>query len=191
MKKVLVTGDSFAADWTSKGIEYPGWVNLLAEEFDINNIAQAGVGEYKILLQLQSVDLSEYDFIIISHTSHSRIHSSTSFHNSKLHSNCDLIFTDVIDNNLKEAEWFFKYVYDDEYYKFIYNSIRTKINDLVKDKECLHIDSFYTDYDTSQSNTIEIVDLWRNNRGNVNHMSKEANIKLYNQISFHILSYER
>ena len=163
MKKILVTGDSFAADWSSKGIDYPGWVNLLDNTYDVTNIAQAGVGEYKILKQLQSVKLEEYDIIIVAHTSHSRIHSGTSLHNTKLHSNCDLIFTDVIDNNITEAEWFFKNVYDDEYYKFIYELTRKEISKLTGKVPTLHIDSFYTDYSTLEDDVIEIGNLWRNN----------------------------
>ena len=190
MSKILVIGDSFAADWTSKGIEYPGWVNLLDSEFTVTNIAQAGVGEYKILLQLKSIELEEYDLVIVSHTSHSRVHSNTSLHSTDLHSNCDLIFTDAIDSGIKEAEWFFKYVYDDDYYKHIYRTIRKQIFDHIGEKPCIHIDSFYQEFASHESPVIEISDLWRNNRGPVNHMNKEANIKLYNQISFHILSYE-
>ena len=46
-KRILVAGDSFAAEWpTGKG-----WVHKLAEDNAVNIVAQAGVGEYKILKQ--------------------------------------------------------------------------------------------------------------------------------------------
>lgn len=190
MNNILVTGDSFAADWTSKGIEYPGWVNILASRYSVTNLAQAGVGEYKILQQLKSVNISNFDLVIVSHTSHSRIHSSTSFHDTDLHSNCDLIFTDVIDNNLPEAEWFFKYVYDDNYYKHIYESLRKEIHSMIGDTPCINIDSFYQNFCSYENCVIEINSLWRNNRGDVNHMNEKANTELFNTLNFHILSYE-
>ena len=191
MNKILVIGDSFAADWTSKGLKYPGWVNTLASMYSVTNLAQAGVGEYKILQQLKSVNLDDFDLVIVSHTSHSRIHSSTSFHNTDLHSNCDLIFTDVIDNNLPEAEWFFKYVYDDEFYKYIYGILRKEIHSTIGATPCINIDSFYERFCSQESNVIEISSLWRNNRGEVNHMNEQANKELFNKVNFHILSYER
>ena len=64
-QKILICGDSFAADWTIK-TKTSGWVNFLK---DTDIIAQAGVGEYKILKQLQSCKLELYTHIIISHTS--------------------------------------------------------------------------------------------------------------------------
>jgi len=45
--KILICGDSFAADWT---VKYPGqgWPNMLAQQHEIVNLAQAGCSEYKI-----------------------------------------------------------------------------------------------------------------------------------------------
>ena len=50
--KILICGDSFAADWT---IKYPGqgWPNMLSQQYEIVNLAQAGCSEYKILKQLE------------------------------------------------------------------------------------------------------------------------------------------
>jgi hypothetical protein len=56
MKRLLITGDSFAANWQIKynGV---GWVNLLENDFEVKNIAQAGVSEYKIMKQLENQNL--------------------------------------------------------------------------------------------------------------------------------------
>ena len=52
LKEFIVAGDSFAAEWpTGKG-----WVHKLAEDNAVNIVAQAGVGEYKILKQLQECE---------------------------------------------------------------------------------------------------------------------------------------
>jgi hypothetical protein len=60
MDKLLICGDSFAADWTVK-VKEKGWVNLLAQDYKVTNLAQAGCSEYKILKQLQSVNLDKFD----------------------------------------------------------------------------------------------------------------------------------
>ena len=47
--RILIAGDSFAAEWPGNN----GWVKLLSQKFSVTNVAQAGVGEYKILKQLK------------------------------------------------------------------------------------------------------------------------------------------
>ena len=56
-KRILITGDSFGCEWP--GGEGIGWPLILSETHAVNNLAQAGVGEYKILKQLH--DLSAHD----------------------------------------------------------------------------------------------------------------------------------
>jgi hypothetical protein len=97
MAKILIIGDSFSSDWSKKYKDYPGWPNLLAQDFDMTNLSQPGCSEFRILKQLKSVDLNEYDFVIISHTSPSRIYTRQHpIHSGDpLHSESDLIFTDI------------------------------------------------------------------------------------------------
>ena len=44
-KFIALLGDSFVQEYNAD----PGWVDILAEKHLVNNVAQAGVGEYKIL----------------------------------------------------------------------------------------------------------------------------------------------
>jgi hypothetical protein len=112
--KVLIAGDSFAADWRVKYPNQTGWPNLLAEKYDTTNIAQAGVSEYKILKQIQNVDLSKYDSVIISHASPNRVHclSHPVHSNDTLHKDSDLIYTDLLEqeptDDVKIAIEYFK-----------------------------------------------------------------------------------
>ena len=53
--KILVAGDSFAAEWPGDD----GWVKLLAQSHEVTNVAQAGCGEYKIFKQIYLIILSE------------------------------------------------------------------------------------------------------------------------------------
>ena len=55
--KLLLAGDSFAAEWPGENV----WPKLLAKQHDVTNVAQAGVSEYKILKQLHNAELKDYD----------------------------------------------------------------------------------------------------------------------------------
>jgi len=129
--KILVAGDSFAAEWPGNS----GWVKLLAQEHPVTNVAQAGVSEYKILKQIQNENLQDYDAVIVSHTSPSRVHTlDHPLHKDGLHKDCDLLWTDIEDRpslfnpSLKAAKGYFKYHYDDNYYQTIYSLLRKEIN---------------------------------------------------------------
>ena len=62
MKKILIAGDSFSSlQLAGKN----GWPKLLTNYYDVTNISQPGIGEYKILQRLKSQDLSKYDLVYI------------------------------------------------------------------------------------------------------------------------------
>lgn len=185
--KILISGDSFAASWPDANL---GWVNLLANVFDVTNLAQAGVGEYKILKQLESIDLNIFDIIIVSHTSPSRIHTPNHpLHKNGFHKDCDLLANDIIDRNswlnpsLKAAQGFFKHHYDDQYQVDIYNLIRKNINDKLKNFSYISI----THTEVSKNLTVEISnidfsDLWKKERGSINHYTVEGNKIIFKKI---------
>ena len=109
---ILIAGDSFAAEWPGED----GWVKLLAKKHNVTNVAQAGVSEYKILKQIKNASLDEYDAIIVSHTSPSRVHTPEHpLHKEGLHKDCDLIWTDLegrsnfLNPSLKAAQGYFQY----------------------------------------------------------------------------------
>jgi hypothetical protein len=187
IKQILIAGDSFAAEWPNGDL---GWVNLLKNNYTITNIAQAGVGEYKILKQIQSVNIKDYDLIIVSHTSPSRVHTiSHPIHKKGFHKNCDLIITDLEDrlslfnNSLDTAKKWFEYHYDDEYQIDIYNLIRKEINFII-DIPYLSLSHIPLVNQLSiEKNHIDFSDLWFNNRGKINHYTKEANYEIYNKVN--------
>ena len=68
-KRIVLAGDSFGCEWPIG----EGWSLMLAKNA-VNNIAQAGVGEYKILKQLwnecrDAYWVNNYDAVIVCHTS--------------------------------------------------------------------------------------------------------------------------
>lgn len=134
--KLLIAGDSFAANWQVKYQQYAGWPNLVAKNYTVTNLARAGVSEYKILKQICSIDPDQFDLAIICHTLPSRI--TTIKHpvhaNDVLHGSADLIFSDiehhaklwhnVFNKALHSAKDFFKYHYDQEHQDTVYRLLR-------------------------------------------------------------------
>jgi len=183
--RILVAGDSFAAQWPGNN----GWVKLLAKEFDVTNVAQAGVSEYKILKQLKQENIDDYDCIIVSHTSPSRVHTpSHPLHKHGLHKDCDLLYNDIdrtsfFNRSLSAAKGYFKYHYDDQYHCDIYHLLRKEINNILATKNYIsmsHID--IAKLFIVEDKHIDFSEFWKENKGKENHYSKEGNQKLCNII---------
>lgn len=184
--KILLAGDSFSAKWPDSTT---GWPELLKTEFKITNLSQAGVSEYKILKQIKSQNLDDYDLIIVNHTSPFRVHTVNSIHNTKLHSNCDLIFTDVEANYDEKDErvvtafnWF-KYHYDEEYQIDIYKLMREEIARTIGNRRYLAIDHTSTSSDHKfETNHLCFKNFWLLNKGVVNHYTEFGNQYVANTV---------
>lgn len=190
--KVLVAGDSFAAPWSSN-CPYPSWTDLLSKEFDVTNVAQAGVSEYKIFKQLASVQ--DFDTVIVSHTSYSRVHTNNSLHSTELHKHCDLIYQDVVgkndffDTKRKSARLWFEHHYDDEYQKDIYCLLRSRINQLLADKNYISISHLEVAKPfIIEDQHIDFSEFWKSNRGLVNHYTEHGNTKVFEIIKERLCS---
>jgi hypothetical protein len=195
--KILIVGDSFAADWSVKYNQYLGWPELLSHDYDVTNLAQAGVSEYKILLQIESVaDIKDYDIVIVSHTNIYRIHTRKHpIHRSDiLHNNADIMLNDCtyhakrpwnwFNRSLLSAIGFIKYHFDEEYYKKIYTFFRDSINQKLSDVgSVITIDNF--DHETTfveEKNVLNFSSVWREYPGLINHCSPEGNELIYTQL---------
>lgn len=122
--KLLICGDSFSADWQIKYPDRKGWVNLLADKYQVTNIAQAAVSEYKIWKQITSVNLNEFDTIITSHASPNRIHCKKHpiHSNNILHKDSDLIYNDLLEHDDEDSQLavrFFERYFEIDYYQDI------------------------------------------------------------------------
>jgi len=184
MKKILILGDSFAADWSVKYKDYMGWPNLLKEKYEVTNLAQAGVGEYKIYKQLLDVNNIEYyDCVIISHTSPFRVHTRNHpiHKNDSLHSNADLIYGDIeyhyytkwynfFNKGLKAAFSYFKFHFDIDFYETTYWLYRNEIERKLSDTKTIVIDNFH-----NNKGTLNFTDMYPEYSGKINHFSKEGN----------------
>jgi hypothetical protein len=183
---ILVAGDSFAAEWPGS----KGWPKLLKQNFNITNVAQAGVSEYKILKQLKSVDLDSFDIVIVSHTSPYRVHTKKHpIHKKGLHENCDLIYNDIVDRvsffnpRLKSAQSWFNYHFDEEYQEEIYVLIRKEIRNFLSTRKYISIT--HTDISTEYSvehNNISFSDIWSQNKGKENHYNEIGNLLVHKKL---------
>lgn len=193
MAKLLIIGDSFAADWTKK---YPGagWPNMLALRHEVTNLSQAGCGQYKIWLQLQSIlpHLDQFNFILVSHTSPYRIYVKDHpvHRGDALHGASDLIYNDIIDKvdldkNLASIVWWFENYFDLDHAKFVHNLICEKIDSTLRPykERVIHM----TNLDWSDlyrfEDMISFESLFKTHRGLMNHYNQEGNELIFKSIN--------
>jgi hypothetical protein len=178
--KLLIAGDSFAADWHSAK---PGWPNLLNNHYIVTNIAQAGCSEYKIYKQLCSVDLNEYDHIIVSHTSPYRIYAKENpiYRNNTIHKDSCFIYSDVHEHELSCVTEFFEKYFDIEYAEHMHNLLLKDIEKLCPE-HTIHITSFEWKRLHTCKNWIDFSKVFKTHRGMVNHYSDKGNKIVYNRL---------
>jgi hypothetical protein len=180
--KILICGDSFAADWSVKYSDYPGWPNLLATLHDVTNLAQAGCSEYKIWKQLSSANLSEFDCVVLSHTSPFRLPTELhpDHHADKLHKDCDLIYLDIknsTDKSLQSVVEYFEKFFVPEYAIFVHKLIiEHEIQFLKLFKGTLiHVTNLQQEFDYAEHKLISFEKIFNDYKGLINHFSKQGN----------------
>lgn len=186
--KILITGDSFAADWQPKYPDKKGWPNFLADEHNVINLAQAGCGEFKILKQLQSVTLSDFDKIIIAHSSPFRLYvKNHPVHTDQLHRNCDLIYSDIKEHSKNNKKLlalvdYFENYFDLDYAVDIHNITCEKIDQITKKFKPIHITGFEWEGLYQFDNMINFNYIFKKYKGIMNHYSFEGNNEVYGYI---------
>ena len=184
--KVLIVGDSFAADWTAKYSDQKGWPNYLSEQYSVTNLAQAGCSEYKIRKQLDSVNLNEFSHCIVSHTSPNRIpvEHNPLHTNDILHHSCDFIYADICESKNSSVqsikEYYEKHFYQ-EYYDYVHSLIINDIDKLIKQSSVntLHITFFDIQHPLINKNYFNIFQAFP---GKINHLSDSGNKRIFEDI---------
>ena len=185
MSKILICGDSFAADWTVKYPDQKGWPNMLAEHHDVINIAQAGCSQYKVLKQVQSVFPEDFDKIIISHTSPYRLpivnHPLHLY--DPLHKDSDLIYLDIKDRpGLEGLASYFENHMDLEFCTYMHTSMCQEIDKLTEWDDVLHMSGIYWHDLYEFPGMIHFEDIMKYHPGLMNHMSDEGNRKVLEKV---------
>jgi hypothetical protein len=193
VKNLLIVGDSFSSEQISDQF---GWPVLLKEDFKVTNLSGPGIGEFKILQKLQSVDLNKFDLIIISHTSPNRIHCQYNplYPDGHVYRNSDVIFADaeskiITTSAANHLVYYYKYIFDETYYQFIHRCCCREIDQLTQNQKVLHITHFDWDKLYVFPGMINYYNFWLRNRGEYSHYTKEANIILYQQIKEKLRNY--
>lgn len=195
MKKILIFGDSFAADWTVKH-DGKGWPNMLAQKHHVLNLAQAGVSEYKIHAQLEQINwLNDFDTFICCHTSPYRVptRQHPRLHEDPLHYAADLIYSDIeyhadkwyniFNRSLHAAKNFFYHHYDKDYFEVTYKMFREAINDRLRSREYIVLNTFPEMKDfIIEDQVIDVTDVVTKHPGLINHMSPKGNQLVYQRV---------
>lgn len=186
MKQILICGDSFAADWSPDYPNCQGWPNQLGNVYQITNLAQAGCSEYRIYKQLKSAQLSNFDLIIVSHTSPYRIYAEhhPGQTRDKIHTNCDLLFSDIehlakTNSDYKSVEMYFKKFFSLEYAEFSYDLLVKEIYSLLANYPTLHVTHQQTH---TKLNWADFSDIYSNYPGLINHYSDIGNQKVFDKL---------
>jgi len=190
--KILIAGDSFAADWSIKYPEAHGWPNMLANEHEVTNVAEAGCGEYKIFQQLRKQELKDFDVVIVSHTSPYRIH--TNFHpihnQDKLHHNSDFIYEDCRAHGLTAIVEYFEKYYDLDYARYVHTQICRDLHMVVstQSNESIHITHGDWEGLFNFHKMLNFEELAKIEPGNTNHYSAGGNRLVFNMLKERLAS---
>lgn len=187
---MLIIGDSFAVNWPGN----TGWTSALAEHYDVDNRAQAGVSEYKIYKQLAAIVNLDYDVVIVAHTSPYRVvtrqHPVHSPHSQ--HGNADLLLTDIeyhsqtwrgwLNWSLQAAKNFFKYHFDPDYQETAYSLFREKIHAIIAKKNipCIVVHTpIVPDQFVTESYVVTVLNIAP---GHPNHLNATDSEQLVSQL---------
>lgn len=181
---ILILGDSFSADWREDYHDCQGWPVLLENTFTVTNLSQCGCSEYRIAQQLHSADPSNFDFVIVSHTSPYRLYAPhhPAYNSDSLHRDCDFLYSDVEAHHklypeLHCVKEYFESFFDLEHAKFNHRltieHIERKLTEYsVPVLHIAHIDwtGLYTPMCFRSYN-----DVWNKERGAINHYTDRGN----------------
>lgn len=178
---ILIIGDSFSVP-----SHEDSWSVKLSNIYNIVNLSQAGCTEYHILKQLESVNIDDFNFVIVCHTSPYRIYvPKHPIHTQGMHKNAGLLLNDVeyhskrirnlFNRSLHAARNFIKYHYSEQYQLDIYSLIKNKISNIITEHKRIEMTWWEND-------NFGLKQLRSDHPGTINHMTAEANQILLNQI---------
>ncbi len=188
-KKILICGDSFAADWQRKWPNRRGWPNQLAGIFSVENRAQAGCSEYRIWQQLKDFDALTWSAVIVSHTSPTRVYvrEHPVHHGDALHSHSDFIYADVaahVHNHpeLRSLVDYFERWFDIDQARDMHGLICEKIADITAQARVIHVTHIDWQGLYQFPNHVDCSDIFVRHRGDANHYSRMGNEMVFQRI---------
>jgi hypothetical protein len=171
-KSLYIFGDSFSVS------NKDSWAEMLENEYKIYNFSSNGSSEYRIWKNYQNIkDKIKNDKVLFCHTSPSRIFlkNQENFSSRMLpsHPFCDLIFSDIYAKKEKKFQKILQQIWDEDFFSDTYQLMLT---DSLKIKNSTHISFFDIDH------CVSFRDIWKNYPGNINHLSVQGNIEIYQNL---------
>jgi len=182
--KLAIFGDSFGVtDGNAQS-----WIRRLEQNFFIQNYCICGIGEYKIWKQIEQVEIDQFDVVLVTHTSPTRVHVEYNpLHStSQYHQQCDIIYADIAEHNnefARACKQFFKHIYNETYQIDMFNLVIEKIENMLKvHPHVQHITHFdYTGLH-QPNGLVNFYDVFCEHRGNINHYTPTGNDIVYNRL---------
>lgn len=181
-QKILLCGDSFAADWQRKWPQRQGWPNFLAQHYDVENRAQAGCSEYRIWQQLRGCDLDRYHAVIVSHTSPNRVYvrEHPVHRGDALHGHSDFIYADVAAHADRHRELasmvdYFERWFDVDHARDMHGLICEKIDHITQGARVIHVTHIDWQGLYEFPDHVRCADIFERHRGNANHYDARGN----------------
>ena len=170
--KLLIIGDSFAASDNAQS-----WVNLLDHE--VTNLSSCGSSQYRILKKLIEVRISDFDHVLLVHTSPYRIYIENNplhFHTAS-HRHCDLIYSDVQAYRGVEfadhAIWWFENAVDLPQCELVHKLLVSHSEQLLQNTARTHI-SFFDGCNLPFVHNFS--PFYHDHPGSINHMNDIGNL---------------
>lgn len=184
MKPLLyIFGDSFSSEHNDQRC----WINLLRQNFIVENYSQRGISEYRIwknYKQYQKI-LKDDAKILFCHTSPHRLYLKDCYFSTsrslKTHPFCDIILEDIYSKKEKTLIKTVETIWDDEYIEDHFNLV---LNDLLRANNSFHITFFNLTADL-----LNLHSLWTDHRGEINHLNDSGNSLVAEKITNLILSF--
>lgn len=182
---LLICGDSFSADWRTEQPDSQGWPTLLEDHFNVNNLSMRGCSEYRIVKQLESANIQDYDYVVISHTSPYRLYTPNhpAYTNSTTHYHADFMYNDVEAHSKQYPELncvkeYFETFFDLEHAEFVHRLTLKHISAILE--EHIFVESLniaHVDWSRLYQPTHMLLfsETWKQHRGNVNHYNDAGN----------------
>ena len=180
MKQLWIIGDSFSTNMSTES-----WINLLPENYAITNMSMNGVSQYRLYRMFLDVreQITPGSTIIFCHTNPNRIYLPDRINyptrEKDSHPNCDLVLGDVKRHGMFWriiSYLYIKYFFDEEYYCNLYDLMVKEMNS-IEGCQIINMSGF-----VDKNFNISIKDIFKNHRGEINHLTPYGNILVAERI---------
>jgi len=180
---IVIIGDSFSSD-NCEG----SWVEQVASKYNVVNLSQRGISEYRIytIVKKNLSLINQSDILLLWHTNPDRIYLPDTVEyptrTVSSHAHCDMVANDALSNSHwnKIAKIYYKNFYDKDMQEDLFSLVIEKIHRIVT---CRMFD--FSGFEISNpTHFIKSFHDMRNNfSGHINHFDLTGNSLIYQYIN--------